>query len=31
MLDHALADARQLLELFRLFRQLFDGFRQAVD
>ena len=31
MFDHPLADSRQLLQLFRLFDQLLDRFRQAVN
>ena len=31
MLDHALANSWQLLELFRFFDQLLDRFRQAID
>ncbi len=31
MFDHAVADSRQFLELFRLLHQLLDRFRQAVN
>ncbi len=31
MFDHAVADPRKFFELFRFLRELFDGFRQAVD
>src|SRR5689334_14466756 len=31
LLDHPFADSRQLFELFRLFHELFDRFRQTVN
>src|SRR5882762_1227262 len=31
MLDHAVANSRKFLELFRFLDQLFDGFGQRVD
>ena len=31
MLGHAVADPRQLFQLFRFLDELLDGFRQAVD
>src|SRR5260370_4831924 len=31
VLDHAIADSRQLFQLFRFLDELLDGFRQAID